>query len=188
MSDTATEKSAMRKVYLRLLPLTMLMYFLCYIDRINVSFAALTMNKDIGLDAWTYGLSSSAFYLGYVVFEVPSNLVMDKVGARLWLARIMITWGLALGRHRGGRRTNQLPGDPFPAGCGEAGLFPGNILLFTYWFPDAIAPASSARSPWRCRSPSRSARRSPPRSSGWTACWASRAGSGSISWRRCRPC
>src|SRR6202051_5352652 len=93
--DSAIETAAMRKVYLRLLPLTMIMYFLCYIDRINVSFAALTMNKDIGLDAWTYGISSSAFYLGYVVFEIPSNLIMDKVGARLWLARIMIPWGLA---------------------------------------------------------------------------------------------
>jgi ACS family tartrate transporter-like MFS transporter len=79
--DATTEKLAMRKVYMRILPLTMLLYFLCYIDRINVSFAALTMNKDIGLDAWTYGLSSSAFYLGYVLFEVPSNLVMDKVAS-----------------------------------------------------------------------------------------------------------
>src|ERR1700684_454536 len=93
--NNAIEKAAMRKVYLRILPLTMLMYLLCYIDRINVGFAALTMNKDIGLDAWTYGLSSSAFYLGYVVFEVPSNLIMNKVGARLWLARIMVSWGIA---------------------------------------------------------------------------------------------
>src|ERR1700734_2351779 len=75
MTDGTIEKAAMRKVYLRILPLTVIMYFLCYIDRINVSFAALTMNKDIGLDAWTYGISSSAFYLGYVVFEIPSNLV-----------------------------------------------------------------------------------------------------------------
>ena len=71
------------------------MYFLCYIDRINVSFAALTMNKDIGLTAATYGFSATAFYIGYVVFEIPSNLIMDKVGARLWLARIMVTWGIA---------------------------------------------------------------------------------------------
>lgn len=137
MSNDAIEKSAMRKVYLRLLPLTMIMYFLCYIDRINVSFAALTMNKDIGLDAWTYGLSSSAFYLGYVVFEVPSNLIMDKVGARLWLARIMITWGLA------SAATAAIVGPTsfllvrFLLGVGEAGLFPGTLLLFTYWFPDA---------------------------------------------------
>src|ERR1700709_2911485 len=96
--DVSMEASAMRKVYLRILPLTMLMYFLCYIDRINVSFAALTMNKDIGVTAAAYGFSSTAFYVGYVLFEVPSNLVMDKVGARLWLARIMVTWGVIYGR------------------------------------------------------------------------------------------
>jgi ACS family tartrate transporter-like MFS transporter len=131
------EKSTMAKVYLRLLPLTMIMYFLCYIDRINVSFAALTMNKDIGLDAWTYGLSSSAFYLGYVVFEVPSNLVMDKVGARLWLARIMITWGLASAATAAVVGPNSFLAIRFLLGVGEAGLFPGTLLLFTYWFPDA---------------------------------------------------
>src|ERR1700759_1974094 len=93
MSD-AVEQPTMRKVYLRLLPLTAIMYFLCYIDRINVSFAALTMNQDIGLTAATYGFSSTAFYIGYVLFEVPSNLVMDKVGARLWVGRLMVSWGV----------------------------------------------------------------------------------------------
>src|ERR1700712_4566720 len=93
--DVSMEASTMRNVYLRILPLTMLLYFLCYIDRINVSFAALTMNKDIGLTAATFGFSSTAFYIGYVLCEVPSNLIMDKVGARLWLARIMVTWGIA---------------------------------------------------------------------------------------------
>jgi MFS transporter, ACS family, tartrate transporter len=133
----AIEKAAMRKVYSRILPLTMLMYFLCYIDRINVSFAALTMNKDIGLDAWTYGISSSAFYLGYVVFEVPSNLVMDKVGARLWLARIMITWGIASAATAAVVGPTSFLAIRFLLGVGEAGLFPGTLLLFTYWFPDA---------------------------------------------------
>jgi ACS family tartrate transporter-like MFS transporter len=135
--NNAIEKAAMRKVYLRILPLTVVMYFLCYIDRINVSFAALTMNKDIGLDAWTYGLSSSAFYLGYVVFEVPSNLVMDKVGARLWLARIMITWGIASAVTAAVVGPTSFLVIRFLLGVGEAGLFPGTILLFTYWFPDA---------------------------------------------------
>jgi ACS family tartrate transporter-like MFS transporter len=136
MNDTI-EKAAMRKVYLRILPLTVVMYFLCYIDRINVSFAALTMNKDIGLDAWTYGLSSSAFYLGYVVFEIPSNLVMDKVGARLWLARIMITWGIVSAVTAAVVGPTSFLAIRFLLGVGEAGLFPGTILLFTYWFPDA---------------------------------------------------
>jgi ACS family tartrate transporter-like MFS transporter len=135
--DVTIEKAAMRKVYLRILPLTIVMYFLCYIDRINVSFAALTMNKDIGLDAWTYGISSSAFYLGYVVFEIPSNLIMDKVGARLWLARIMITWGLASAATAAVVGPTSFLAIRFLLGVGEAGLFPGTILLFTYWFPDS---------------------------------------------------
>jgi ACS family tartrate transporter-like MFS transporter len=127
----------MRKVYLHILPITVVMYFLCYIDRINVSFATLTMNKDIGLDAWTYGISSSAFYLGYVVFEIPSNLIMDKVGARLWLARIMITWGLASAATAAVIGPNSFLAIRFILGAGEAGLFPGTLLLFTYWFPDS---------------------------------------------------
>ena len=135
--ETAIEKAAMRKVYLRLLPLAMLMYFLCYIDRINVSFAALTMNKDIGLTAAAYGFSSTAFYIGYVLFEVPSNLIMDKVGARLWLARIMVTWGIASAATAAVVGPNSFLVVRFLLGVGEAGLFPGMILLFTYWFPDA---------------------------------------------------
>ncbi|MEA2774771.1 MAG: hypothetical protein QOF90_177, partial [Acetobacteraceae bacterium] len=134
--DAATEASAMRKVYLRILPLTMLLYFLCYIDRINVSFAALTMNKDIGLDAWTYGLSSTAFYIGYVLFEIPSNLIMDKVGARLWIARIMVTWGLASAATAAVVGPTSFLVVRFLLGVGEAGLFPGMLLLFSYWFPD----------------------------------------------------
>jgi ACS family tartrate transporter-like MFS transporter len=135
--DNAIEKAAMRKVYLRLLPLTMLMYFLCYIDRINVSFAALTMNKDIGLTAAAYGFSSTAFYIGYVLFEVPSNLVMDKVGARLWLARIMVSWGILSAATAAVVGPTSFLLVRFLLGAGEAGLFPGTILLFTYWFPDA---------------------------------------------------
>ena len=79
----AIERSTMRKVYWRLLPLSILTYFLCYLDRINVGFAALTMNKDLGLDAATYGMAAGAFFWGYVLFEVPSNIILEKVGARL---------------------------------------------------------------------------------------------------------
>ena len=81
------ERSTMRKVYWRLLPLTILVYFLCYLDRINVGFAALTMNKDLGLDAATYGMAAGAFFWGYFLFEVPSNIILEKVGARIWIAR-----------------------------------------------------------------------------------------------------
>ena len=91
------EQTTMRKVYLRILPFAALTYFFCYLDRINVSFAALQMNADIGLTAAAYGLSSTAFYIGYCLFEVPSNVILDKVGARLWIARIMVSWGLLSG-------------------------------------------------------------------------------------------
>src|SRR6201995_3417406 len=90
----AIERATMGKVYWRLLPLAILTYFLCYLDRINVGFAALTMNKDLGLDAATYGMAAGAFFWGYFLFEVPSNLILEKVGARIWIARIMITWGV----------------------------------------------------------------------------------------------
>src|SRR5260221_8267152 len=93
----ALERSAMRKVYLRLLPFAILTYFLCYLDRINVGFAALTMNKALGLDPSTYGMAAGAFFWGYFLFEVPSNIILEKVGARLWIARIMVTWGLISG-------------------------------------------------------------------------------------------
>ncbi len=96
MADTV-EQSTARKVYWRLLPLAILTYFLCYLDRINVGFAALTMNKDLGLDAATYGMAAGAFFWGYFLFEVPSNLILEKVGARIWIARIMISWGILSG-------------------------------------------------------------------------------------------
>src|SRR4029079_8656360 len=88
------EKSAMRKIYIRLLPFAIVSYFLAYIDRINVSFAALTMRDDLQMSAASYGFALGTFYWAYFIFEVPSNIVMEKVGARLWIARIMITWGL----------------------------------------------------------------------------------------------
>lgn len=132
----ALERSAMAKVYARILPFTMIAYFLAYVDRINVSFAALTMNKDIGLSAAAFGFSGTLFYIGYVLFEVPSNLAMEKVGARLWIARIMISWGAISGA------TALVGGETgfyvvrFLLGVAEAGFFPGMMLLFTYWFPE----------------------------------------------------
>ena len=110
------EQSAMRKVYLRVLPFAVLTYFFCYLDRINVGFAALTMNKDLGLDPAMYGMAAGAFFWGYVLFEVPSNIILEKLGARLWIARIMVTWGHHLRRHRLCHRPLQLYGDPFSAG------------------------------------------------------------------------
>src|SRR5438132_5058520 len=131
------EQSAMRKVYLRILPFAILTYFFCYLDRINVGFAALTMNKDIGLDPAIYGMAAGAFFWGYVLFEVPSNIILEKVGARLWIARIMITWGLISGATAFTTGPYSFMGIRFLLGLAEAGLFPGFVLYFTYWFPDS---------------------------------------------------
>src|SRR5215218_3137001 len=88
------EVATMRKVGLRLVPFLILCYFIAYVDRVNVGFAALTMNKDLGLSATAFGVGGGLFFVAYVLFEVPSNLAMERFGARLWIARIMITWGL----------------------------------------------------------------------------------------------
>jgi ACS family tartrate transporter-like MFS transporter len=93
----AIERSAMRKIYLRLLPLAGVSYLLAYIDRINVSFAGLTMRDDLNMSAGAFGFALGTFYWGYSIFELPSNLIMERVGARLWIARIMITWGILAG-------------------------------------------------------------------------------------------
>jgi ACS family tartrate transporter-like MFS transporter len=130
------EQRTMRKIYLRILPFTGFLFFICYLDRVNVGFAALTMRQDLGLSEGALGLGmGTAFFLGYFILEVPSNVILHKVGARLWIARIMITWGLASGA------TAFVSGEwsfytvRFLLGLAEAGFFPGMILFFTYWFP-----------------------------------------------------
>lgn len=135
MAATSLEQATMRKVYLRILPFAALTYFFCYLDRINISFAALTMNKDIGLDAAIYGMAAGAFFWGYVLFEVPSNIILEKVGARLWIARIMVTWGVVSGATAFATGPYSFAAVRFLLGLAEAGLFPGFVLYFTYWFP-----------------------------------------------------
>src|SRR6202023_466697 len=134
--DAAIEQRTMRKVYLRLLPFVFACYFLCYLDRINVGFAALTMNKDLGLSAWMFGFAAGAFFWGYCLFEVPSNMIMEKVGARIWIARIMITWGILSGATAFCTGPYSFMTVRFLLGLAEAGFFPGIVLFFTYWFPD----------------------------------------------------
>ena len=133
--DTAIEKSAMRKIYIRLLPFAILSYFLAYVDRINVSFAALTMRDDLKMSATAYGFALGTFYWAYFIFEVPSNIAMEKVGARLWIARIMITWGLLAGATAFVAGSTSFGVLRFLLGAAEAGFFPGIVLYFTYWFP-----------------------------------------------------
>ena len=123
------------KVSWRLLPLVVVAYLVAYIDRTNVAFAALTMNKDLGITAYLYGLGAGIFFLGYALFEVPSNIVLEKVGARLWIARIMITWGIISGLMAAATGPISFLVLRFLLGVAEAGFFPGMILYFTYWFP-----------------------------------------------------
>jgi ACS family tartrate transporter-like MFS transporter len=131
------EKVTIGKVAKRLLPLIFLLYIICLIDRVNLSFAALTMNRDLGLNAYVYGLGASVFFIGYFVFEVPSNLLLDHVGARLWIARIMITWGLASAAMALVHGEVGFLVVRFLLGFFEAGFFPGMILYLTFWFPSA---------------------------------------------------
>jgi ACS family tartrate transporter-like MFS transporter len=133
--DASLEASTMRKVYLRLLPFAMVCYVLAYIDRINSSFAALTMRGDLNMSAADYGFAVGTFYWAYFLFEVPSNVIMEKVGARIWIARIMITWGIFATATAFVTGTTSFAIVRFLLGAGEAGFFPGLILYFTYWFP-----------------------------------------------------
>jgi MFS family permease len=133
--EAAVEKSAMRKIYVRLLPFAILSYVLAYIDRINVSFAGLTMRGDLHLSATDFGFALGTFFLGYFIFEVPSNVIMEKVGARIWIARIMITWGIFAGAMAFVYDTTSFSIVRFLLGVAEAGFFPGMLLYFTYWFP-----------------------------------------------------
>jgi ACS family tartrate transporter-like MFS transporter len=133
--DRTLERSTMRKVYLRLLPFAVLSYVLAYIDRINVSFAGLTMRGDIGMSAGTFGFAVGMFYWGYFIFEVPSNVILEKIGARIWIARIMITWGILAGCTAAVTDSTSFAIVRFLLGVAEAGFFPGIILYFTYWFP-----------------------------------------------------
>jgi MFS transporter, ACS family, tartrate transporter len=134
---SALESRAMRKVSLRVVPLIVLLYFIAYIDRVNIGFAALTMNKDLGLSPAVFGLGAGIFFGGYFLFEVPSNIVLEKVGARLWIARVMITWGLVSAAMAFIWDFKSFYVVRFLLGAAEAGFFPGIILYLSYWFPAA---------------------------------------------------
>ena len=125
----------LRKVAWRLIPFMVLLYFVAFLDRVNIGFAALTMNADLGLTPSMFGFASGIFFIGYVLFEVPSNIIMERVGARLWIARIMITWGLLSAGTAFVSSPTSLYVLRFLLGVAEAGFFPGMILYLTYWFP-----------------------------------------------------
>jgi D-galactonate transporter len=138
------ENRTIAKVLWRLVPFLIICYFVAYLDRVNVSFAALTMNKALGLDAASFGLGAGVFFLAYFVFEVPSNLLLERFGARKWIARIMLTWGLLSGlmafipqiaTATGSSTTSVFYAIRIFLGAAEAGFFPGIIFYLTLWFP-----------------------------------------------------
>ena len=126
------------KVTLRLVPFMGLLYFINYLDRTNIGFAKLTMNDDLGLTETTYGLASGLFFIGYLILEVPSNLILHKVGARRWIARIMVSWGIVASITTFVPSAGALFGLRILLGIAEAGFFPGMILFLTFWFPHRV--------------------------------------------------
>jgi len=133
--ERAFEQRTIAKVSWRLLPLIVVIYFVAYMDRTNVGFAAISMNEDLGFTAYVYGWGAGIFFLGYFLFEVPSNVILEKTGARIWISRIMITWGLVAGAMAFITGPISFLVLRFLLGVAEAGFFPGMILYFTYWFP-----------------------------------------------------
>ncbi|MDO7537168.1 MFS transporter [Acinetobacter pittii] len=133
--DAAVRKSAYRKIAFRLMPFLMLCYFCAYLDRVNVGFAKLQMMSDLQFSEAVYGLGAGIFFIGYFLCEVPSNIVLHKVGARRWIARIMITWGILSGCFAFVQTEWQFYTLRFLLGVAEAGLAPGLLLYLTYWFP-----------------------------------------------------
>src|SRR5580704_4180537 len=144
-SEAAIGASAMRKATLRLIPLIGLGYGAAYMDRVNISFAALQMNRDLHFSATTYGFGAGLFFLSYAACEVPSNLLLYRFGARRWLARIMVTWGLVAMAMVFVRSPTQFYIARFLLGIAEAGFFPGVIFYLTQWFPPELRARSVTR-------------------------------------------
>ncbi|KAB1073670.1 MFS transporter [Methylobacterium planeticum] len=123
------------KVFWRLVPFLMLCYVIAYLDRVNVGFAKLQMSQQLGFSETVYGLGAGVFFIGYFLFEVPSNVILHRVGARVWIARIMITWGLISGAFLFVNSATSFYIMRFLLGLAEAGFYPGIILYTTAWFP-----------------------------------------------------
>ena len=133
--DTELGRHVVTKVARRLIPFMMLLYFVNYLDRTNIGFAELQMSEDLNLTATAFGLASGLFFIGYLFFEVPSNLALHKFGARRWIARIMLSWGIIAAAMAFVPNATTLYVLRILLGVAEAGFFPGMILYLTYWFP-----------------------------------------------------
>lgn len=135
MSGGQIEASAYSKVTWRIMPFLFVCYVFCFLDRVNVGFAKLQMQQQLGFSETIYGLAAGIFFIGYFIFEIPSNLLLEKVGARRWIGRIMITWGLVSAATMYVNSAEAFYVCRFLLGVMEAGFFPGIILYFTYWYP-----------------------------------------------------
>lgn len=127
-------EATIRKLQLRLLPFLFALYLVAFIDRINLGFAALTMNQELGITSRQFGFAAGIFFWGYVLFEIPSNLILHRVGARFWMARILVTWGTIATLTGFVQSAHQLYVARFALGLAEAGYFPGIVLYLGYWF------------------------------------------------------
>src|SRR3981189_2669928 len=130
------EARTIQKVRIRILPFVFLLFVVAFLDRINIGFAALTMNRELGITSQQYGLIFGIFFFGYFIFEIPSNLLLQKIGARVWIARILISWGIVAMLTGLVHSVHQLYIMRFLLGLAEAGYFPGIFLYLTYWFPE----------------------------------------------------
>src|SRR5271157_135751 len=130
----SAEAKTVRKVQIRIIPFIFLLYIVAFLDRINISFAALTMNKELGISSQQYGFLTGIFFIGYFLFEIPSNLLLHKIGARIWIARILISWGIVAMLTGFAQTALHLYVVRFLLGVAEAGYFPGILLYLTYWF------------------------------------------------------
>jgi ACS family tartrate transporter-like MFS transporter len=135
MDQNGAATSAIGKAARRLLPFLCLCYAVNFLDRVNVGFAALAMNEDLGFSPSIFGAGAGIFFVGYLLFEIPSNLALQHFGARIWIARIMVSWGLVATAMALVSGTASFYAMRFLLGVAEAGFFPGIILYLTYWFP-----------------------------------------------------
>lgn len=133
--DMDIEKRTLRKITWRIVPFIMILYLIAYIDRVNIGFAAITMKEDLGFIASILGFGGGIFFLGYFLFEVPSNIILHMIGARIWITRVMITWGIIAGGMAFVESSTSFYVMRFLLGVAEAGFFPGIILYLSYWFP-----------------------------------------------------
>src|SRR5215471_14076777 len=134
VAPSAIEAKTVRKVRARIIPFVLALFVIAVLDRNNIGFAALTMNKELGITSQQYGFIAGIFFFGYFIFEVPSNLLLHRIGARVWIARILVTWGIVTIISGFARTAHELYAARFLLGFAEAGYFPGIILYLTYWF------------------------------------------------------